>query len=580
MKRIFDTILLIACTAAAACGGTACTREDEADVGSAGTDGGRIVVRADVEGRLATRSTMVDSGTWCLSTYLDEHGTQTIAPDFLIGDFSSGYGKFKWHEKTNIDTEVPYELYWDKILKDGEYEICITLDNAPVYWGTMADPDGQEYWPFKYEYDKPLWDGRGFCYSVNFGWNPGDSFQTGNMPLQQWSYVMPFFNEEEAKECCPSRYEQIFKGEDGKYDRERYSAHLEPEEGGTAPNDLLSGHWIRNEGSVRNKIVYIEIPVKHIMSRVHVEISAPNIANLASTPVKVWIDNLASECYGIIRRWNAEMVHAWGNNINPQTAIIYPITYIEWGNLYVLQKDAEIYTHELYLSGSGEGDGDLLLATDGEGADSKGWLRTRNLVMPPQSTNLYNPDITPRLHIEIGGKHYSGVLPRQITDKNGLQTEFTKFGENQDITLRVSISDEPDRIEFSAQVSDWVDKGTWALDSNRGGIYEAEDVEKAIKLFNEFAATDEKAPEYGQRRHAVERYGHFPGDGDKFTFLFFTDIEGSYSGDKIKSEYKDRFDVELNGHTVYECDGKQDTTDKLNEVKQRLKDLLTEQGNG
>lgn len=118
------------------------------------------------------------------------------------------------------------------------------------------------------------------------------------------------------------------------------------------------------------------------------------------------------------------------------------------------------------------------------------------------------------------------------------------------------VSNEPPEIEFSAQVYNWVDKGTWALETKRGGIYERDDLIKAVQAFNAYVAeqTNEKL------EHAVERYGYFTvkegKDKDIFTFVFFTDLEGEYPAPPIAEAGAERFDVEMNGHEIYGCSGK------------------------
>ena len=76
---------------------------------------------------------------------------------------------------------------------------------------------------------------------------------------------------------------------------------------------------------------------------------------------------------------------------------------------------------------------------------------------------------------------------------------------------------------------------------------------KAVKAFNEYveASSDEKL------KHAVERYGDFI--KEKFTFRFFTDLDGAYPENAIIAEAGyELFDVEMNGHTIYGCTGAAD----------------------
>ena len=566
MKRIFYWIW-IACVAAA-CGGTACSRGEADEEAVVPAEGGEelsdkpLIIRANIEGLLESRATVAPGRLrgekWCLSLPLNEHGgapeSKGDHQDYLIADFTKGYGEFTWHDKADIGTKVPYELTWNKILYKGDgHEIVMSLDNAPVHWDNMQIGD------------RPL--GVGLYHNVNLGWPY----------YEEYTYLMPFYTEEEARKFHPDDWDR-FQGEDGLFDRDRYRAQLEPEGDEIAPNDLLAGYWYRVNGpDVKNQIRYIDISLKHIMSRVHVEITAPDIPDLDQKPVRVWIDHLARECYGIIRTWHAEMVNGVWQHKYP-SAIIYPFYLAtspvnwkvphEWREGWSLIRDRSvnddydhnynsyshdgqdetIYSHKLYLLGDKDKTEKLLSVTDETGAKK---LRTHYLIMPPQSTNS-GTDLAPRLHLEIDGTSYSCNLPPVITTAGTGQSSlnFEEFKENQDITLKVNVSDEPPKIELSAQVKNWVDKGTWVLETKRGGIYGEDDLIKAVQAFNAYveATSDEK------RKHAVERYGDFI--GGKFIFRFFTDLDGTYPEEAIIDEAGYLlFDVEMNGHTIYGCNG-------------------------
>ncbi len=567
MKRIFDWIW-IACIAAA-CGGTACSRGEADEEAVVPAEDGEelsdkpLIIRANIEGLLESRATVAPGRLrgekWCLSLPLNEYGgapdSKGIHQDYLIADFTKGYGEFTWHAKEDIDTKVPYELTWNKIMNKGDLsEIVMSLDNAPVYWDNMQIGN-----------DRP-W-GVGLYHNVQIGW-PDNNNST---------YLMPFYTKEEAQRFHPDDWKrfQWKTTEDGKalFDRDRYRAQLEPEDGTIAPNDLLAGYWYRYNGTdVRGKTLYIDISLKHIMSRVHVEISATDIPDIGQRKVKVWIDHLASECYGIIRTWHAEMVNGIWQHKYP-SAIIYPFylatkpfqdvwregwnlirnTSVENdydGKMFCSHdgRDITIYSKELYLLGETDDDTKLLQVTDETG---KVAYRTHYLIMPPQSTNR-GTNLAPRLHLEIDGTRYSCDLPPVITTAGTGQSSlnFDEFKENQDITLEVKVSDEPPKIELAAQVKNWVDKGSWVLETKRGGIYGVDDLIKAVKAFNAYvnAMSDKKL------EHAVERYGDFI--GGKFIFRFFTDLEGEYPGNAIIAEAGyELFDVEMNGHTIYGCTG-------------------------
>lgn len=564
MKRIFYWIW-IACIAAA-CGGTACSREEAVVPAEGGEElsDKPLVIRANIEGLLESRGT-VASGLlrgqkWCLSLMLNEYGggigTRGAQQDYLIADFSKGYGEFEWHG-TDINTIVPYELTWNKIMNSGDNkEVTMSLDNAPVYWDNITIAERTQ--------------GVGLYHDVDIGWYSYEDDRREN------TYLMPFYTEEEARKFHPEDYSR-FRGADGKFDRERYRAQLEPEGDEIAPNDLLLGYWLGNGDNARNKL-YVDISVKHIMSRVHVEITSPDIPDLDRKQVRVWIDHLASECYGIIRMWHPQMILSWCwpslGHIYP-SAIIYPFRLStkpandgKWWESWNLMRntqgkdpdgytydgrDETIYSNTLYLLGDKNETEKLLPVTDETGAEK---LRTHYLIMPPQSTN-FGTALAPRLHLEIDGTRYSCNLPSVITEGGtGQISTFAEFKENQDITLSVRVSNEPPEIEFSALVKNWVDKGTWALETKRGGIYERDDLIKAVQAFNAYVAeqTNEKL------EHAVERYGYFTvkegKDKDIFTFVFFTDLEGEYPAPPIAEAGAERFDVEMNGHEIYGCSGK------------------------
>lgn len=582
MKRIFYWIW-IACIAAA-CGGTACSREEAVVPAEGGEElsDKPLVIRAHIEGQLETRGT-VASGLlrgqkWCLSLLLNEYsggtGRRGTQQDYLIADFSKGYGEFEWHG-TDINTTVPYELTWNKILDNGDTnEVTMSLDNAPVYWDNITI-DGRT-------------QGVGLYHNVNIGWYL-------NEDCDEYTDLMPFYTEDEAKKFHPTDYER-FRGADGKFDRERYRAQLEPEGDEIAPNDLLLGYWLGSGDNARNKL-YIDISIKHIMSRVHVEITSPDIPDLDRKQVRVWIDHLASECYGIIRNWHAQMILPWcwpsKGHIYP-SAIIYPFRLStkpandgKWWEGWNLMRntqgrdpdgytydgrDKTIYSNTLYLLGDKDKTEELLPVTDETGAKK---LRTHYLIMPPQSTNS-GTALAPRLHLEIDGTRYSCNLPPVITvGGTGQISTFAEFKENQDITLSVRVSNEPPEIEFSALVYNWVDKGTWALETKRGGIYEAEDLRKAVEAFNKYVSTDSKVAEYQKNRHAVERYGYFTVKEGKdiFTFVFFTDLEGEYPAPPIAEAGAERFDVEMNGHVIYEYSGKAEKGEEPKD-KEQLKEKM------
>ena len=505
IKHIIGDILRCAAVCLAAYLPAACSDEESEPVAAGGEIyDGPLYIRGDIEGMLETRSTHPegelkdDKEEWVLSCLWRYRPAPMEDPgrlENLKATFRYGYGEF-----TDRDGN-PVELKWSDLeLVWNLYSFA--LDNGPVGW----------------DYDDLISGTRIRSYYVDFA-------------------------------AFPNREELI----------ERYKAQWEPEEDGKmAPNDLIAGHWDADASTVQNTR-WVEIPLRHVMSRVHVELSvAPTIGNLETDDVKIWINNLADTCYGFFRDWSIYARTAVvndGKTYDP--VLIYPWT-CEGHELWDWYQDTTYmpFKSDLYLTGSKDiGDKLLLICNETENGKKDTLFRTHYLIMPPQTLSRKDPNLEPRLHIEINGQTYSGALPAYLKTGTG-QELFSEFGSGKNITLKAEINDNPREIKINATVLPWKDLGTWLLDTDQGGIRTDDEFRAAVEAYNKYAndgatwTTGETKPE------AIERYGSF--NGGKFTFHFFGDFKQEVTdlpdGYKIKAG-QEKFDVDLHGHTVYGCKG-------------------------
>lgn len=411
--------------------------------------------------------------------------------EFFKADFSKGYGEF-------MDKNGPVEINWSSFTPTNWDDYIIGLDNGPIGWKS----DG----------------GLNICYIAE----KGTSFV--NLAAEGDEMI------------------------------EKYKAQVEPEDGTMAQNDFISGRYQENSSTALNKN-WITIQLRHRMSRVHVEITAPIIQELGERKdVQVWMAPLAEKCYGIERVYGDERI--LGQN-HPGVSID-KLKWVEEQKEWILDPDEsgeEVFKSMLYLLGSDE-NGEGLTPVDGE----DGTFRTHYLIMPPQTTHLSEEgkqNLRPKLYVKIGGTTYSGVIPGDITVVEGnVPKPFTEFGGGQNITLKVRIDDEPPVIDIKATVRQWEDMGTWLMGTDRGGIRNEQDFKAAVTAFKEYVNRNPQ-PQWTpgtEKPEPLERYGDFL-DG-KFVFRFFGDLKGEIPDDcKISGTYKDKFEVDLNGHNVYGVDG-------------------------
>ena len=350
---------------------------------------------------------------------------------------------------------------------------------------------------------------------------------------------------------------------------DKYKAQVEPEDDTMAPNDFISGRYQENRSTALNKR-WITIQLRHRMSRVHVEITSNVIENLDTRKdVKVWLSPLAEKCYGIERIYGNESIH--GQN-HPGVLIdsLEMLPSGEWV-LDSVKSGDKVFTSSLYLLGSAE-KGEPLLSVEGK----EGTYRTYYLIMPPQTTHVgatENSALRPTLHIKFGEQEYAGMLPGNIKVGDE-QRIFSEFGGGQNITLKVKITNAPPAIDIEATVRQWKDRGTWLLETDRGGIRTADDFKKAVKAFNEYVGKSEK-PTWSpgtEKPEPLERYGNF--GENKFVFQFFGDFEEETEtipdDCKIPNDYKDNFDVQLHGHTVYKVVGVDGSGEHNEELKNKM----------
>ena len=486
----------IAICSAVLCLMTACSREETlSDSAAAGMYDGPLTIRADIEGLLETRATHSDgplknnNETWVLSTLWNgavyEGADYT---EYFKADFSKGYGEFKDRDDSIV------EVKWSN-LKTNQYGYyTIGLDNGPIGWVTDGYPVNK-YWVNEKKHNY-----------VNFAG----------------------FSKEESDSLLA-----------------RYKAQWEPEDGSMAPNDLVAGAYEEHMSTAMNKR-WINITLRHLMSRVHVEITATAI-DFAKQKVRVWLSPLAEKCYGMERQFV--------NGENRSGVLIDRIISKDgWSLRYGDDKDNDdkIFTNSLYLLGSADED-EYLRPVEGK----EGTYRTHYLIMPPQTTHVdvtENQDLRPRLYIQIGSDTYSGLIPGNIMVGTTPRI-FSEFGGGQNITLKVNITDEPPEIDIEATVLQWKDMGTWLLNTDRGGILDETDFKNAVKAFNEYVNRGDATWKPGDKPEPLERYGMF--EGNKFVFQFFGDFgEGNIPSDcKIDNGHADKFEVDLHGHTVYGVNG-------------------------
>lgn len=338
---------------------------------------------------------------------------------------------------------------------------------------------------------------------------------------------------------------------------EKYKAAIETEDGNINSNDLIQG-YVSLPAEDWGKKSYIDIPLTHLMSRLCVEVTS-SFHDFSKTPVKVWIDHIAAESYALNRLRS-------GNYVD-NTLIIHPLRK---GNTVIYDSDstdADFYNHTFYLTGSAAGDAPLL---HDEGAP--GTFRTGRLILPPQDTHTDTDTLRPRVHIEVEGKQYSSFIPSTLTYEDGVARTFTAFNSGDDIVLSAEITDKPPYITFTGRVRKWVDKGTYSLPAQQGGIYSIDDFREAVKAFNEYVKEAKKNPQdpdlLKKRRHALEHYGYW--NLDMFMFDFFKPLPpdgGETLPDTLKIDttqaggadsLRSMFGTHLNRHTVYGCDGNED----------------------
>ena len=483
----------IAICSAVLCLMAACSREEAlSDPATVGMYDGSLTIRANIEGLLETRATHEegllenDDETWVLSTKWGD----LDYTEYFEADFSKGYGEFKDRDDSIV------EIKWSNLKADVYGIYTIGLDNGPTGWV------------------------KGGGYPVNDCW----------VSEKQRHYVnFANFGAESARLLA------------------RYKAQVEPEGNRMAPNDLVAGAYQEARNTAMNKR-WINITLRHLMSRVHVEITAPIIDELETQNVRVWLFPLAEKCYGMERQFV--------NGENHSGVLIDSIMLSSSNWVLVPEKSGDkVFTSKLYLLGSAEESEHLLPVQDKEGT-----YRTHYLIMPPQTTHLSEEgkqDLRPRLYIQIGSDTYSGLIPGNIMVGTTPQN-FIEFGGGQNITLKVKIDNAPPEIDIEATVLQWKDMGTWLLDTDRGGIRDEEDFKKAVEAFKEYAERVGVKGEWKsgtEKPEPLERYGDFK--NGKFVFQFFGDFgEGDILPEyKIPNAYKDKFEVDLHGHTVYGVNG-------------------------
>lgn len=517
IKERMATAVVGMVLASAACLTVACSSvETETAVPAGNGHDGPLQITARVAGTLEARSTypegnVPEGSDWYLA--VTDKNNIAYGRSYKVA-FNGAYGTL-----SEIGTGESVELRWDMLYGEWQYDYKyhFTLDNCGVNTVLSDRPNAAYYFMAK---DDVTLLGMGMVFDES--------------------------------------------------QKELYKAKRESEDGRINSNDILQGHAeVPKNGA--EKRIFIDIPLYHLMSRVHVEFTS-DIKNFEDVKsAKVWIDHLAEECYGI-NRMPCFMDRFAGQfpGIDRARLYIYPLIqtdrtlYIEGfsgGNYAFPMKykydpsctDDEIFCHDLYLLGSTEKGEPLIHDQDGQGGSV--W-RTGRLILPPQPVQT-SAELRPRLHIDLDGEKYSGVLPVVLTTGTGVE-QFTEFGSGKDITLRVNLNDTPPYITFSAQVKGWEDRGEVMLGSQEAGIYSSEDFVKAVAAFLDYFGAGDDNNKKEAARKTLLRYGKFWTDS-LFRFTFYNNFEEDTQeipeSCKIPSTYADNFEINLAGHTVYGVKG-------------------------
>ena len=501
----------IAVCSAALCLTAACSREDAlSEPAAAGIYDGPLTIRADIEEMLETRAThekgyLNGDETWVLSTkWKGLFFGDPPEPYLDLEYFEAKFSNGYGEFRDRNDSIV--EIKWGNMITDWNW-YTIGLDNGPTGWDYNGYPVNK-YWVK--EEDRVF---------VNF------------QPLGLL---------------------------------EKYKAQVEPEDGSMAQNDLIAGCYYDTEANSNNKR-WITIPLRHLMSRVHVEITAPVIEDLAGQDVRVWMTHLAGKCYGMERPFNL--------SVGKKRSALLLDSIIPAKDGFSLANGGNydpVFKDNLYLLGSAE-ESEKLYPVEGK----EKTYRTHYLIMPPQTTHADATEtdtLRPTLYIKIGDRTFAGMLPTDITVDKETKT-FSEFEGGQNITLKVNIDGAPPAIDIEAMVRQWRDVGTGVLSTDRGGIRTADDFKSAVEAFNDYVAKGGMTWKPGtEKPEPLERYGDFT--GSEFVFQFFGDFEEKTTtiplASRIDKNWKEFFKVVLNGHTVYGVDGLEGSVDHSEELKEKM----------
>ncbi len=448
-------------------------------------------------------------------------------------------------------------------VKDGStwYFSCPLAENKMSV--LTATFDGSGYADLKTESGDPVeltWD------KLHIAWGKGFLFVLDNVQVMSCDY-----NFYEIQGPDTVRIGQGVKFTEEMIDR--YRAAVESEDGEINTNDVIQGYTSFTKEE-EGKKVYIEIPLFHLMARLGIEVTS-SVISLADEPVKVWIDHIAAESYGLNRRRS--------ETLEKNTLFIRPFVMRGKAIYCPDSTDTEIYNHTFYLIGD-ENSSEKLIPKSAN-AGSADTFRTRRLILPPQSTHLdTDEDLRPRVYIEAGDKRYSSLLPGSVT-VDGTPEAFGEFRSNEDITLVADISSDPPYISFSAKVRKWTYRGTHTLEAQQAGIYNEDDFEKAVKMFKAYAEarkTNPDDPETEKLRHGLEHYGHW--DAGVFVFDFYVPLgeKESVLPEQFKvpdDEFtRGLFNVDLHAHTVYGCVGTSESEQEKGKGERDLKSKMLGMG--
>lgn len=312
-------------------------------------------------------------------------------------------------------------------------------------------------------------------------------------------------------------------------EKELYAAGIDDED---ATNDIVWGQCkISNRKSVE-----LKFDLYHCMSRLSVHVTSDNKEELKNASVELTEVVLQPENF---------------NRLTGQIGIADTPDY------------ASITLRENILEWESE-------PVSGDGTTSYVY-KTAPFIFPPQQ--LQKGEKRPRLRISLeeNGEQvtYSAPLPTAltVTDADGVTSsmQLSRLTAGQHLTLNVTLlrDGQKPKLEFRpAVVERWEDKGTYPIVANKAGIYDASDLPKLIKAYNDLKADVNNA----EALREVKRYGTEK-DG-KWTFNLFANLE--FGDNDLRTLFCDSdFTFAMYGHSIT-IDNTKYNQDNIEDLVKRL----------